>query len=203
MRSKIVSSLEKCFHDESIGSKEELKTDSLLKNEIYSFQVCYDLETMVEDKQIVFFRVESPLAEVTKVYQVKSIPSMLPVHRGRTDENYLRTDAGLYPDLLEPIDSKTRLPAHNVLQAVWVELDPRGAVPAGTYPVDCVFTDEAGQEIARNRLTLKMLDASLPEQSLLYTQWFYTDCLMQYYGTEAFDETHWRIIENFMGKFGL
>ena len=206
MRSKIISSLEKCFHDDEFAVPKELTVDTMLKNEIYSFQVCYDMETIVEDKKIVFFHVESPLADTVKLYQVKSIPSLLPVNRGISDDNYLRTTAGLYPDLLEPISPQTRLPAHNILQAVWVELDPRDTVSAGTYPVDCVFTDEAGQEIARNRLTLQILDAYLPEQELIYTQWFYTDCLMQYYGTSAFDEDHWRIIENFMTnarKYGM
>ena len=206
MRSKIISSLEKCFHDDPFAAFRERNADSMLKNEIYSFQVCFDLETIIEDKQIVFFRVESPLADAVNVYLVKGIPSLLPVHRGRTDENYLRTTAGLYPDLLEPITPQTRLPAHNILQAVWVEIDPRDTIPAGTYPVDCVFTDTEGQEIARNTLSLRILDASLPEQALIYTQWFYTDCLMQYYGTKAFDEAHWRIIENFMfnaRKYGM
>ena len=55
MRSKIISSLEKCFHDDQFTAFEELKDDSILKNEIYSFQVCYNMETVMEDKQIVFF----------------------------------------------------------------------------------------------------------------------------------------------------
>ena len=116
MRSKIISSLEKCFHDDEFAAPKELTVDSMLKNEIYSFQVCYDLETIVEDKKIVFFHVESPLADTVKLYQVKSIPSLLPVNRGINDDNYLRTTPGLYPDLLEPINPQTRLPAHNILQ---------------------------------------------------------------------------------------
>jgi len=206
VRSKIISSLEKCFLDDRFGAFRELAEDSMLKNEIYSFQVCYDLETVAQDKKIVYFHVESPLADTVTLYQVKSIPSLLPGPQGSHDGNYLRTAPGLYPDLLEPITPQTRLPVHNILQAVWVEIDPHDTVPAGTYPVDCVFTDEQGQEVARNRLTLRMLDARLPEQRLIYTQWFYTDCLMQYYGTEAFDEKHWQIIENFMGnarKYGM
>ena len=198
MRSKIISSLEKCFHDDDFAAPKEVAVNSMLKNEIYSFQVCYDMETVIEDKQIVFFHVESPLADAARLYLVKSIPSLLPVSRGLADDNYLRTAAGLYPDLLEPITPQTRLPAHNILQTVWVELDLQDTMPAGTYPVDCVFTDEAGLEVARNRLILRILDARLPEQELIYTQWFYTDCLMQYYGTKAFDEAHWQIIENFM-----
>ena len=76
MRSKIISSLEKCFLDDRFGAFRELAEDSMLKNEIYSFQVCYDLETVAQDKKIVYFHVESPLADTVTLYQVKSIPSL-------------------------------------------------------------------------------------------------------------------------------
>ena len=34
-----------------------------------------------------------------------------------------------------------------------------------------------------------------PKQKIKFTQWFYTDCLMDYYGTEAFSDEHFEIIE--------
>ena len=44
MRAKIISSLEKCFLDENILSKPALTSVSMLKNERYSLQVCFDIE---------------------------------------------------------------------------------------------------------------------------------------------------------------
>ena len=68
MRAKIVSSMEKCFLDENVLSKPELSSISMLKNERYSFQVCFDIEeamslTESKSKKIVYFKVESPLKE--------------------------------------------------------------------------------------------------------------------------------------------
>ena len=53
---------------------------------------------------------------------------------------------------------------------------------------------------------LEVLDAKLPEQDLIFTRWFHCDALMDYYQTEAFDDEHFQIIENFVStavKYGV
>ena len=198
MRAKIISSLEKCFPDENVTQKDAVTYASMLKKERFSFQVCYDCREIVDAKKIVYFSVESALSDAVCIYKVKYIPSMMPVYRHHFDNNYLRTEPGLYPDLLEPMADMDRLPASNVLNALWVEVDPGEKYPAGIYPVRCVFTDEAGTRVAEVSINIEIIDALLPPQEMIFTQWFYTDCLLQYYGTKAFDEQHWKIIENFM-----
>ena len=202
MRAKIISSLEKCFLDENVLSKPALTSVSMLKNERYSFQVCFDIEESLavtkSTKNIVYFHVESPLKEYIRMYRVQNIPSEMPVIPGSYDSNYLRTEPGLYPDLLQPMTEKTRLPARNSLLAVWLELDPQGAMPAGVYPLKGIFTNEAGEVETEVSIDVEIINAELPAQELTYTQWFYADCLMQYYNVEAYSEEHWRIIENFM-----
>lgn len=47
LRAKLLSSLEKCFLDESVFDKTEAKDFSLLKNERFSFQVCFEREERV------------------------------------------------------------------------------------------------------------------------------------------------------------
>ena len=200
MRARIISSLEKCFPGQTVPEKHQLSCFSMLKNERFSLQVCYDCEEIINDKQIVYFSIESPLADAIRVYQVKCIPSLMPVYRHQHDDNYLRTQPGLFPDLLQPWQPSDRLPASNVLNALWLEVDPQGSYDAGTYPISCIFTDANGNRAAEVTVTAQIIDALLPPQEINFTQWFYTDCLMQYYGTKAFDAHHWQIIENFMGN---
>ena len=182
MRAKIISSLEKCFLDETVLSKPELTGISMMKNERYSFQVCFDIAESLgvkyRSKNIVYFRIESALKDYIRLYRVQSIPSEMPVIPNEYDSNYLRTEPGLYPDLLQPMDATTRLPARNALLSVWVEVDPKGAVPAGVYPIKGIFTDEKGAVVAEVSIDAEIINAELPEQELIYTQWFYTDCLM-------------------------
>lgn len=50
----------------------------------------------------------------------------------------------------------------------------------------------------KRALELEVIPAVLPEQKLIFTQWFHCDCLASYYNVEVFSEEHWRIIENFV-----
>lgn len=198
MRAKIISSLEKCFPDENVTMKVPLEAFSLLSNERYSFQVCYDFQELMDSRKVVHFHIESPLADQITIYQVKCIPSRMPVYRKRYDDNYLRTQPGLFPDLLEPMPKNYRLFADNTLNALWLELEPGSETQPGTYSITCVFTDPEGNRLWEQTVSATVLAAALPDQTLIFTQWFYTDCLLQYYCTEAFDERHWQIIENFL-----
>ncbi len=200
MRARIISSLEKCFMDETVRHKKELGTISMLKNERYSFQVCYDWDTNIEAKVIANLTVESPLNEYIKITKVVQIPSQMPTYGLQNyDEDYLRTEPGTFPDLLEPIRENDRLPVNKLLRALWFEIAPEGKMEAGVYPIRIVFTKEYSDEVLAEVSTeVEIINAALPEQTLHYTQWFYTDCIMQYYQTEAWSERHWELIENFM-----
>ncbi len=198
LRAKIISSLEKCFWDETIQSKPALGEISMLKNERYSFQVCYNRTELVSAKVIVHLQVESPLADHIKITKVQQIPSSMPAYKDRKDDNYLRTEPGLFPDLLEPIRENDRLVTDNNLRALWFEIAPDGTMEAGVYPIKITFTNTDGGVEYELSTEVEIIDALLPHQKMIMTHWFYTDCLMQYYNEEAWSERHWQIIENFM-----
>lgn len=48
------------------------------------------------------------------------------------------------------------------------------------------------------QLTVEVVDACLPRQKLIYTNWFHCDCLCDTYGVEMFSEDFWRIFCNFV-----
>lgn len=81
------------------------------------------------------------------------------------------------------------------LKALMVEVDTKGQVEAGVYPITFCFN--AGEEKYSEIFELEIIDAYLPEQDIKYSQWFYCDSLKDYYRTETFSEKHFEIIENF------
>lgn len=199
MRVKVISSLEKCFLDETVIAQKKLGSISMLKNERYSFQICYDTIDKIDCTNNTFqIQIESPLLPYISMYKVQNIPSAFPCYPNATDDNYLRTQPGLYPDLLEPINTDSRLAAKTSLQSVWIEIEPQGNVVAGVYPIVFAFVEKDKGEVARVSVEIEIIDALLPKQELIFTQWFYPDCLMQYYGVETYSEEHWNIIEAFM-----
>ncbi|MBP3301296.1 MAG: DUF4091 domain-containing protein [Clostridia bacterium] len=200
IHAKFISSLEKCFIDEEVFQKTELKSISMLRNERLSFQICYEMEEKVRPSRDCKLKIESPLAQYITVYNVRQIPSYMPAFPEQADDNYLRTAPGLYPDLLEPFSYKTDcLCPDNTLRAVWFEVDPKCNLEAGIYPFRVRFYNRKKKKTEVDiTLQVEIINAELPAPDLKYTQWFYTDCLMDRYGVRVWSEKHWKIIESFM-----
>jgi len=198
---KFVSGLEKCFLDEKIEDKYPLDKDTILLNERYSLQLA------IQENEAVFWNklfpeIESPLADYITLYKVESVPvrfPMYPYDDPVTMDNYLRLTPGLYPDLLRPYSDYGMFNVNAYeLNSLWLDIQPAGKVPAGIYPIKVILKNIQGDVIKENTFTLEILNASLPPQTMLYTEWFHSDCLAVYYETPVFSEKYWEIVENFM-----
>ena len=44
-------------------------------------------------------------------------------------------------------------------------------------------------------------NAVLPKQKIIHTEWFYADCLADYYHVPVFSEEHWKIMENYIREY--
>lgn len=197
---RLTSSLEKCFLDESPLVHPALTHASALRGETFSFQLVWrGTDSRVDGKQIVFFRVESPLAAHIHAASVESVPVRFPAYKTRYDENYLRLTPGLYPDLLVPADGEKQLyVVYNDTRALWLDVEIPADAAAGDVPVTVVLCAADGTEFVRATLTLTVVGASLPAQTLRHTEWFHADCLADYYRVPVWSEEHWRITENFI-----
>ena len=199
MKFKLVSSLEKCFLDEDINTKAEFTSGSCLKNEFFRFGICYKNENYSEVPKPVRLTVNSQLGDRISISRVEHLPVKFPVYNQHEKFDFLRTTPGLYPDLITPINKHNRLIISYNLESLFVEVDTRGISKAGIYNIEFVFSDfEDKQTIEKLTFELEIIDCELPEQALIYTQWLHCDSLVNYYKTEAFDERHWSIIENYL-----
>lgn len=207
MRLKLISALEKCFLDDDINKKEEYSSASCLKDEIFRFGLCYDNEEICFSSIAAKLTVKSEISHHITVKRVEHVPVKLPVFGTTDDTDFLRTSPGLYPDLLTPINSYGRIMISNNLESLFIEVDTKGVDKAGVYPIEFIFADFSSNDVISSvTFNLEIIDCALQKQELIYTQWFYCDCLMDYYGTKAFDERHWQIIENYMKtavKYGI
>jgi hypothetical protein len=151
-------------------------------------------------------KIQSPVAgleQFLSVRRVMSVPVRLPAYP-RYDDNYLTVEPGLLPDLLtqleagpEPLTWTLRLPDRQ-WQVFWLEIDVPADQDGGPLPLDLVVTAENGALTASASVMLDVIPASLPRQELRRTEWFYADCLADYYHVPVFSEDHWQIIANFI-----
>ena len=200
IQTKIVSSMEKCFADSDIGAFATLTHLSALKNERVSFQLLYTDDT--NDATLPYrstnfaLQIEGVPQEVVSVRRVDCVPVTIACLAEGADDNYLRTAPGLYPDLLSPLQYGGVSVMRHQLQSVWIELDMKGRLPAGEHTVTVKLTSN-GEMQAQNTLTLTVINALLQPQEMIFTQWFHTDCLANYYNVPVWSEEHWRIVESF------
>ena len=197
---KLLSSLEKCFCDEDTGQKQPLKRLSMLRNERVNFQLAYAIEGFIGRAKELTLEIDSPLKDCLSVFRVEQVPVHMPVYRYVEDDNYLRTAPGLYPDLQRPIRDQHRfLFIPGELRCLLFTLEQPEGLQPGDYPITIRAVDGT-DPVCEASLNIHVVDAMLPESTLIHTQWFHCDCLAQYYQVPAFSEEHWKIIENFAAE---
>lgn len=196
---KFISALEKCFKDENIDSKPELKRISMFKNEHLSVQLAYTyIDPELTMKNINKVQLDSPLKDYINISVVEEVNIPFPIYHNVTDENYLRKKPGLYPDLLRPLTYDHSIAyIYNNLSCLWLDIRPESNFGAGVYPITISFLDK-DEVLASAKIDVEIIGADLPEQELIYTQWFHADCLSSYYDIPVYSEKHWQIIENYI-----
>lgn len=166
-----------------------------LSNEIYAFQVAYRGKRQMKDVAI---SVHSPIREALTVRAVGLAPSELPVYDDH-DDNVVRTTPGLFPDPLLPPDEYGLTVYPGQWRALWITFDPQGkAQQPGKYPIRIDFSRNTGEVLASASFELEVVPAALPDQKLIHTEWFHTDCLAVQYGTDVFSERHWELIGQYV-----
>lgn len=191
---KILSSLVKVFSDAEPNAK-SISGLSALRNEKISYQIAY---ISSEDKDI-SVSVKSDLGDAVQMYVVTEINSCSGAYP-KQDDYTLRRQASDYPDLLLPCDGTLRADSGR-WGSVWIEISSAELLECGKHVITIEFADK-NTVLASAQFTLEIIDAVLPEQTLIYTNWFHTDCLSNYYGVEIFSDEYWCITENYL-KFAV
>lgn len=193
-----------------------LKEYSLLKNEPFSFQLAYKITDGSAKAVRCFAKAVSDLP--VNLYYTNYVPVI------HTDYSTLDpTPVGMYHDVLLPRKvnaqaiekeayrgvhkyyehgQKTLLSAVNdCWQGLWIAVNEDGTeVEAGEHEVKLEFYDQFLNKLGEDSITLTVIDKSLPEQSLIYTNWFHYDCLADFYNKEIFSDEYFVIMRDFVRK---
>ncbi len=201
---KLLSSLEKVFFDFPEHCQEQT-SGSMLKNEIYSFQLASKLEFDGDEKMWCRIELDSELNEYITAYSIGYVPSMRPANPVNRCEDYITHQPGLFPDPMNKMrDMKYRLSGKKAV-SVWFAVEPKGEVKAGTYPIGIRVFDDQEQLLTSLTYTVKIIDAELPKQKLMNTCWFHGDCIASLHDTEVGTSKYWEIVEKYLevyAKFG-
>lgn len=197
---KQISSLEKVRFDDppeyaEITEKRALQGD----------RICYQISFIAERFQLARFSVRSELADYVTLYQVRDVPMDRPITMKDVPlDGYITHTPGLMPDMLFPLaEQKNETLVQHQPTTVWVRVDvPKDFAP-GKYEINIdvqLYEYEFMfhyKDITKT-MTVEIAPAELPEQKLIYTRWFYADCIAQAHNVPIYSEEHWALIENYI-----
>ena len=188
VKMKIISSLEKIYHSDKVPTN-TLSYFSMLKNEKKSFQIAIESEHELEAE----FILSSPF-DNTKIYSVEHIKSDFPMNKTGTDDYYRFSEDSYYPDLLLPVEKNVKI--NKGITVFWVEVTSSSKnIGENTFDITLVKNNTV---VADTSLKIEIIDCELDFNDFVYTNWFHSDCLMSYYGFDAFSDEYWRVTENFL-----
>ena len=194
---RLTNSLHKQFPDEPLGGT-VLSSISGMKGERISFQALIRLPEEAPRGRVMV-EISSPGLQEFHLRRVISVPVRLAAFYDKSDDNYLRKSPGLYPDLLTEYRGEPFWLNEGESVSFWADTE---LVEEGEYPVVFRVRSADGApgeaEILEAALTVTVVNAVLPEQKLMCTQWFHSDCLADYYHVPVFSEEYWEIVERFM-----
>ena len=200
LKTKIVSSQEKVFLDDKIDGFNALCEVSALRGEVLSVQLLYvDTKEGEYLPMRPFFDISlsGEIAEYATMRDVRVVPVDKPTFQGLYDSNYARTEPGVYPDILTPLRYGGKIcPSRDRLRSVWIEIK----IPehySGKYDLTVTVSEKDGTTVNTEKVTVKVIAATLPPQKTHFTQWFYPDCLAAYYNLPMWSQRHWEIVESF------
>ena len=194
---RLLSSLAKVFYRDAPPERLEKEWLSALSGERVSLQAAYK-QNVGSGYIWGCLKVEAPEGVDVTVRRVRYMPGNIPP-RYRKDDGYLRTDDGLYPDLLEPFEKGNEW-VHllsGTWQSIWIDLQLSASAKPGKYPIIVQISSKEGEVLNRAEAILEIIGEDLPPLAIPRISWFHTDCLAQYYNEDVFSEKHWEIIENF------
>lgn len=193
---KQVSSLIKVRNIEDFKETDILQ-EKLYKGEHFAYQVSVYSGTNVK----AICEIESPLTEYITAYTVNNAvvdyaaPSF-------ADDDFISKEPCIMPDILIPLSDHENIVHLNGITTIWVDVNIPVDCKPGKYDIKINFKNYNNvyceDFTIYETMTINIIDSVVPEQELIVTQWFHTDCIAKVYNVEIYSEEHWNLIDKFM-----
>ena len=194
---KLLSSLVKVFQDEVPVYQPECQILNALWGETVSFQAAYT--TTHPLREILKVQIVSPLEKYIRVRTVEQVPVGRAVN-DETDDNYLKTTSGIYPDLLREISDGKVIACSHQWRSLWIDLEVSKEIEPGEHKIEIRLLNEE-ECVCSAEMKITVIGVELEEQKIIHTEWMHADCLADYYNVEVFSEEHFQILENFFSEY--
>ena len=182
-------------------SMNEITKETVLRGERFAYQI-----SMKSDLPVIGnISIESPLLDHIRIYKVENAVMDAPVVDRVKEIGYITIEPGLMPDLLLPIENNSILTVSVAGKSLWIELNIPKDMTAGEYKINFTYEtfdfaapDTTRTVTATKTMTVEVLPLTKKEQSLIYTRWFYADCIADYHNVPIYSDAHFDLIEAYI-----
>jgi len=189
-----LSSLAKVFPDKIVGNS--IKKSEIARGQTFSYQIA------LKGKSGAYtFAIDSQISKFVTACKVGYVPMTTPTYDSCRDEDYLTKEKGMCPDPLFPL-TENKITVGEGYSTLWLSVNLPNDVEADTYKITVVFCENE-TEIAKSDLELSVHNVTLPEQELIFTQWFHTDCIADVHKVDVFSNEHWDLIEKYINMASI
>lgn len=191
-----ISTLEKVLRQTDADKIHEFDSFSAFRNERFSYQIIVKNESN-EDKTA-HIEIDSKLESIITIGRLEYVYVNRPSGLDEMNpDDFVTMTPGYVPDAIFPIENgDVTLPANeNTPLLVTVNAD-KFIADAGTYDIDVKLKFD--DDTISKRFTLEIIDALLPEQTLMYTNWFHCDAIALEHNVKVFSEKFWELTEKYM-----
>lgn len=209
LNEKLLNALDTVFCDEPLPLSDTLKYTEFLRCEAFTFQWAIRLEPEETDKiwengMELRAVVESPISDKIEVYIAENVPAMKVGYRS-SDDWFLRKTPGLYPDRLTKVKNLNFTAPRGLARSIYFTINEELCdIPSGEYPIKLklykryrgeVDAVETFTELVTREITVKVIDACLPKQKIIATNWIHYDCISHFSGLEPFSEEYFEVVK--------
>ncbi len=214
IKTVVLTSLHKLF-PEIDPSEHQTTTFSCMKNEPLSFQVAFKFTDDSNPAVSVPFNLKIDSDLPISLYSEGAVPVLQSLDP-KLEDKYR---SGIFYDMLLPKTvnpkmtsggnpwSMVNFDGDNIQlhatkdswKAIWLTVNENEkSVASGQHNIKLqLLSRNTNNVVGECELTVDVIDAKLPKQKLIYTNWFHCDCLCDTYGVEMFSERFWEIFRNF------
>lgn len=196
--------MEKCFLDSSYDEFAEITHINIYKNTDGAFQLLpFNGEESRPARTHYKVKLAGDIADKVVLRTVENIPNYIPHDftpktAKEADPAFIRTTPGLYPDVLVPIAHSGWFSVINCqIRTLWVDIKNNG-IPAGEHVLKVMLCKMDDEVVTENEITVNVIDAELPQQETKVTQWFYADCIADYYDLKVWSKKHFEYCRRFV-----
>ena len=188
---KTISSLDKMIDSDTVYP---LKSASIFKGELYHFGV-YATSTYSWATHSLKLLCTSPIKDAIKIYRVENSPVFFDNYADHDD--YIEFEGERFvADVLEEDLSNLVLAPGKYL---FFEIEVDGNVlPCGEHKIELLLKDAKGYEYGTVEFSLEVINASLPKQEFLVTQWLHPDSIAHAHGVDMYSEQFFKLLREYV-----